>query len=127
MEWSCGFSGELGCEVSYRAWPAALLAAAAMTAAGVVVGEHALDTSDGCLGSAGWFTATPVAAPIDRLIAEIDAKTVPYKLGMNESATIDPVGRNETEPATGDAQISGCLDVDRIEIPVPAPAPDGRA
>ncbi|CAN5430170.1 hypothetical protein BH24ACT9_BH24ACT9_14260 [soil metagenome] len=113
--------------MSYRAWPAALVAAAAMTAAGVVVGEHAVDTSDGCLDSAGWFTATPVAVPIDRLIADIDAKTVPYKLGMNDSATIDPVGRTGPEPATGDAQISGCLDVDRIEIPVPAPAPDGRA
>lgn len=86
-----------GPAVNARVWPAALLTGASLAAACLVVGEHVVATRDGCLDSDGWFTATPASWP--------------------------------GSPATpaGEDRISGCLDLDRIEIPAPTPAPDGRA
>jgi len=135
--------------MSYRAWPAALLTGTALAAACVVVGEHVVETSDRCLDSAGWFTATPAAWPGDSVGSAQGAA-----LGRPEPASANPAGsgaaariddemRTGPPPATMDPvgqsgdgrssygqdgrQISGCLDVDRIEVPGPAPEPDGRA
>lgn len=108
--------------MAYRAWPAAALTGAALAAACVVVGDHVVQTRDGCLGSAGWFTATPVSAPMDPVAAGVDAKIVPYKIGPKGSAADGPAAAG-----AGYEQISGCLDVDRIEVPAQSPAPDGRA
>jgi len=99
--------------LSYRAWPAALVTGASLAAACVVVGDHVVATSDGCLDAAGWFTATPVVRA-DK--ADIGAR-----------GTIDEVGRTSDQPDSGKDQISGCLDLDRIEVPAPPPASDGRA
>ncbi len=112
----------------YRAWPAALLTGAALTAACVVVGEQVIQTNaDGCRGSVGWFTATPVGGAAGPAIALFDAKAVPTKSGIGRVSTIEPVGQASDEQPSTERVISGCLDVDRIEIPMPVPAPDGRA
>lgn len=112
--------------MSYRLWPAALVSGAALAAACVVVGDHVAQTSGGCLGSAGFFTATPVSWPIEATAADDKGKTAPYKLGVTRPTGIDEIGPASVDPNVDDHRISGCLDVERIEIPQ-APAPDGRA
>lgn len=116
--------------MSYRAWPAALLTGASLAAACLVVGDHVVATSDGCLDSAGWFTATPAAWPASANEADTGGKPEPDDNDndyIDEAGDPAEVGRtSEDRPAEGE-QISGCLDLDRIEIPAPAPAPDGRA
>lgn len=113
--------------MAYRAWPAALLTGAALAAACVVVGDHVIETSDGCLDSAGWFTATPAAWPTDPIASGTVAKSTPSKARIGPSPTIDAAGQTSDDRYSDPGQISGCLDLDRIEIPAPAPAPDGRA
>lgn len=113
--------------MSYRAWPAALLTGAALAAACVVVAEHVVEASDGCLDSAGWFTATPAAWPGDPIASGADSKPTGGKTGIGQTATIDEVGQTSDDRPSDRGEISGCLDLDRIEVPDPAPAPDGRA
>lgn len=121
--------------MSYRAWPTVLLTGAALSGACVVVGEHVVDARDGCLDSAGWFIATPaagpngstdsgastarvvVAYPVSRSGAPADGKT----------AYTDEVGQTSGHPTPDGDPISGCMDLNRIEIPAREPAPDGRA
>lgn len=118
--------------MTYRAWPAALLAGAALTAAGLVVGEHVVDARDGCLEPAAWFVGTPASAAADAELSDVaglhaDTRIVPTEVSVDlTSDTTDPT--DPTDLATGMTDpISGCLDLSRIEIPAPAPAPDGRA
>lgn len=111
--------------MSYRAWPAALVTGAALAAACVVVGEHVVQTSDGCLDSTGWFTAAPVVWP------ENSGGTAHHvgpqdKPGTSTPGTAPEVTGIADQQNPEDHQISGCLDLDRIEI-TPTPAPDGRA
>jgi len=113
--------------MSYRVWPAALLTGAALAAACVVVGDHVVDTRDGCMGSTGWFTATPVTLSLAPLAAHTGRKTAAVKAGIGRSVTVDPARQSSDDRPAGQEQISGCLDVTRIEIPGTAPAPDGRA
>jgi len=115
--------------LSYRAWPAALVAGASLAAACVVVGDHVVATSDGCLDAAGWFTATPVvrADRPDPVASGKQSTAGPDKADIGARGTIDEVGRTSDQPDSGKDQISGCLDLDRIEVPAPPPASDGRA
>ncbi len=109
----------------YRAWPAALLTGAALSAACVVVGEQVIQTNaDGCRGSVGWFTATPVGGAASPVMALLEAKSVSTKSGIGRMSTVEPVGRTSGQQPSDEHQISGCLDIDRIDVP--APAPDGR-
>ncbi len=111
--------------VGYRAWPAALLTGAALSAACVVVGEQVVQANaDGCRGSVGWFTATPVGEATSPTMVHLEAKSVPTKSGIGRVTTVEPVGRTSGQQPSDEHQISGCLDIDRIDIP--APAPDGR-
>lgn len=113
--------------MSYRLWPAALVSSAALAAACVVVGGHVVETSDGCLGSAGRFTATPVVWPTEAIGSGIDGKLEPHKVDIGQPTIIDQIGQTNGGPRSDDPQITGCLDVDRIEIPAQTPAADGRA
>lgn len=143
--------------MGYRAWPAAVLTGAALVAACVVVGEHVVDAGDGCLGSAGRFTATPAAAgsaastgsagvlpypgasPDDKGSADdvkaggatADGTTADGGLHSGDrtapNMTTDEVGQTTDDSPTDADQLSGCLDLDRIEIPAPAPDSDDRA
>lgn len=111
--------------MSYRTWPAALITGASLGAACVVVGGHMVQTRDGCLDSTGWFTATPAAWPGKPGATGnhgFDPNTTDIGPG-----TIREVGESNDQQDPGDDQIRGCLDLDRIEIPAPTPAPDGRA
>lgn len=112
--------------MSHRAWPAALLTGAALTAACVVVADHVAATTNGCLDSAGWFTATPATWTDAVRLAEAAAKYVPEKAYIDPPAPASTVSRSAESPPANRPQISGCLDVDRIVIPAPPPA-DGRA
>ncbi len=113
--------------MGYRTWPAVLLTGAALTAACVVVGERVIQTNaDGCRGSVGWFTATPVGGAASPAMAHLEAKPVPTKSGIGRVSTVEPVGQADDEQPSAERVISGCLDVDRIDIPTPGPAPDGR-
>lgn len=111
--------------MSYRAWPAALLTGAALAAACVVVGEHVVQTSDGCLESTGWFTAAPVGWSDTSAQSEQHLGTQD-KPGTGTTGTAPEVTAIVGQQNKADQQISGCLDLDRIEI-TPTPAPDGRA
>lgn len=112
--------------MSFRAWPAAMLTGAALTAACVVVGEHVVRTSDGCLDATGWFTATPVAWPDDPATRSGKYATAPDKLGSGTARTAEEITGTTGQFPGGD-RMSGCLDLDRIEIPAPTSVPDGRA
>lgn len=115
--------------MGYREWPATLLTGAALAAAGVVAAEHVVDARDGCLGSAGWFTAYPVALAGAPDPAGIGGKSAvePGTTDFGATGSADEVGTSSQRQEVGDNQISGCLDLDRIEVPAPLPAPDGRA
>ncbi|MBA3340149.1 MAG: hypothetical protein H0T54_10475 [Geodermatophilaceae bacterium] len=113
--------------MSYRLWPAALISGAALAATAVVVGDHVAQTSDGCLGSAGRFTATPVSWPSEATSSGIAGKLVPNKVAIGRPTLIEQGGQTIGGPHSDGPQITGCLDVDRIEIPAPVPAGDGRA
>ncbi len=105
--------------MSYRVWPAGLLTAAALAAAGVVVGGHVVETGDGCLGSKH-FVGTPVSWSTE---SGDPAKQPPSKAGIGWPEMVEPIGRSSEVTPSVDVQISGCLDVARIEFPVT----DGRA
>ena len=109
-----------------RAWPGALLSGASLAAACLVVGDHVAATRQGCPDSAGWFSATPVVLPSDPTRSGAEGKPAPDKTGSGQSTSIDEVGQNRDDTPSGE-QISGCLDIDRIVVPPPAPVPDGRA
>jgi len=112
--------------MSYRAWPAALVTGAALSAACVVVGEHMVQASDGCLDSTGWFIATPAAWP-DNPGASAGKQTAGQdKPTSAASATAAEITGTTDQQNPGRDQIRGCLDLDRIEI-APSPIPDGRA
>lgn len=115
--------------MSYRAWPAALLAGASLATASLIVGDHVMATSDECLDAAGWFTAAPVAwSPIpDAVGGEKPASSEKMDIGAAGGADVMGDGDTTGAPNGGSYQISGCLDLDRLEVPAPAPAPDGRA
>lgn len=116
--------------MSYRLWPAALVSSGALAAACVVVGGHVVETSDGCLGSAGRFTATPVVWPTEAIGSGIDGKLKPLKVDIGQPTIvgqIGQIGQTNDGPRSDDPQITGCMDVDRIEIPADNPASDRRA
>jgi len=113
--------------MSYRAWPAALLTGVALTAACVVVGEHVVQTRDGCLDPTGWFTATPAAWPGDEAAISVKRAAEPDKARSGVPGTVHEAGETDDQQNPGDNQISGCLDLDRIEVPAPGPDPDSRA
>ncbi len=114
--------------MSYRTWPAALLAGASLTAACLVIGDHVVATSDGCLDAAGWFTATPVARTSPEPVVRIpEAIAGSDKVVLGNAPVVDKVGQSRHQRDLRHEQISGCLDLDLIEIPPPVPAPDGRA
>jgi len=111
--------------VSWRAWPAAVITGASLAAACFVVGDHVVATDDGCLDSAGWFTATPTTWPAQDE-ATVVTKTAAVKTTVGRATEIGASGQTEySDPE--DNQIEGCLDVERIEIPAPPPAPDRQA
>lgn len=112
--------------MSYRAWPAAAITGAALAAACVVVGEHVVQANDGCLDSAGWFTATPAAWPSDPDAGAGKRSADPAKPAVGAPQTGQVVGETGDQQDSAN-QISGCLDLDRIEIPAPGPAPERRA
>ncbi|MDQ4039435.1 MAG: hypothetical protein M3313_14050 [Actinomycetota bacterium] len=115
--------------MTYRAWPAVMLTGAALTAACVVVGEHVVQTSDGCLDAAGLFTATAVAWPDDPVGIAGKQATAPDKPANGPPRTAEEISgiTGTTGQHPGGDQITGCLDLDRIQIPAPTPVPDGRA
>lgn len=121
--------------MSYRAWPATMITGAALAAATVVVGDHVVGTSERCLDSVGWFTATAVTAASTTgasstagtapVISELDGIPSPIKAGIGPAKTDWP--GQVRAPQSPELEISGCLDVARIEVPGQGPAPDGRA
>lgn len=125
--------------MGYRQWPAVLVVASSLAGASLVVGEHVVDAADRCLDSAGWFTATLATDPADSHGGAGPAVSAHPRLvwntpgrntnGVVQSGDDEPNLKPNQEPASagpaGRDQVSGCLDVDRIEIP--APAPDDRA
>lgn len=113
--------------MSHRAWPAAVITGAALAAALVVVGEQVADAANGCLDSTGWFTATPVGSPTNSSGSGAETEPVPNKTGTSHATSVDQVGQARDDRSSGPAGISGCLDLDRIEIPAPPPATDDRA
>ncbi|MBA3278859.1 MAG: hypothetical protein H0U22_09090 [Geodermatophilaceae bacterium] len=115
--------------MSYRTWPAALLAGASLATAALVVGDHVVASSDRCLDAAGWFTASPVARTQIPDLADSGEKPTAGsgKVDVGAPGAVDPVGQSRDQRDTGHDRISGCLDLDRIEVPPPVPAPDGRA
>ncbi|MBA3369603.1 MAG: hypothetical protein H0T99_13215 [Geodermatophilaceae bacterium] len=116
--------------MSYRAWPAALLGGASLATACLVVGDHVVATSDGCLDAAGWFTAAPVSwSPVPDAVGGEKPAANSEKVDLGAAGGADVMGHGDTTgaPTSGSYQISGCLDLDRLEVPAPAPAPDGRA
>lgn len=109
--------------MSYRVWPAGLFTTAALAAACVVVGGHVADAGDGCLGSKS-FIATPASWPADPSgVVRPTGKSLSYKASNGWPAIGDRVGQTNDVPPSRDLHITGCIDVDRIEIPVT----DGRA
>lgn len=122
--------------MSYRTWPAAMITGAALAAATVVVGDHAVGTSDRCLGSVGWFVATPVTAASATgasstaatapVIPDLDSIPSPSKAGIGPAKT-NGQGQIRAGRQSPELEISGCLDVARIEVPGQGPVPDGRA
>ncbi len=115
--------------MSYRTWPAALLGVASLATACLVVGDHVVATNDGCLDSASRFTAAPVAwTHVPDAVGGQEPAVSSKKADIGVPGSVDPVsGQSAGAPKTGSDQITGCLDLDRLEVPAPAPAPDGRA
>lgn len=133
--------------MSYRAWPAALLSAGSLIAASIVVGSHVADADDGCLRAGVLVTARTFAPEADKPTAPADGfvdpagPADPANPGRGDSASKP----NSANYSSGDAElgeveldldsapkpvgpedvaVTGCLELDRVEIPAEPPTTD---
>lgn len=127
--------------MSYRAWPAALLSAGSLIAASIVVGSHVADADDGCLRAGVLVTARTFAPEADKPTAPADGYVDPANPGRGDSASKPNSAQYRTGAAELDeieldldsvptpagaeeVSLTGCLELDRVEIPAEPPTTD---